>query len=999
MIAATALALCLAGGVAFARLPLATRTTVELPKIQVSVSWPGAAAEVVETYLTSPIEAAVQAVRGVRKTSSESSEGRASLTIELDPTTDVRMARLAILERMELLRPDFPLGAGAPRVANWVPEDLDERPLIRYTITGPYTAGALSRIARDDIVPRLSAVPGVAGINTRGGADIGVAVAYDPSFLRQQGVSPGLLFEAISNSRIVTALGEEKFGASVRRAVLRDQPGAIEDLADLPIAGPGGRVFRLGDLATVRPEEDAGGNFYRINGLPAVSLDVSRLAAADAIQTAARVRALVAELQSVVPPGVRLRVEDDESIELGKQLTDLVRRGLIAAVSVALVLLLALRNVRATGLVLASAAVAIACTALGLYLLEIPANLLTLAGLGMGIGVLVQNGLVVMERLRTAPDTPEGRAEAGRKIMPAVLGSTLTTGVVLLPFLYLQGNARAAFVPFAAAFALALGSSVVSSLVMVPALGAGHGVARGGWPRLDRAYRWVLVRLLRWRWATVALTTAALGVLTWGFINKVPRYNWGDWFGQRTTLSASLGFPRGSDPVSLDLGMRDFERLVVGVPGVEQVVTMAFGDRAYMQVLFEKAAGLGPLPGQLQEALTQRAVLIGGASVSVQGSGPGFNSGYGGGGSVSYRIKLLGYSFDGVERLALDLKERLERIPRVREVDINAGSFWGGDKAFTVTLVPDRAALARYGLTARDLAAAVAREVRGPVGAQRIDIGGEQIEVNLKTTGARERSLEQLRSALVPNAAGAPVRIGDLAAVEEREGLGTVTREDQQYVRIVGYDFRGPNKLADRTHNSFMASIAVPPGYSVSDQRFDYNQDESGKGLWLVFAIGVALVVLSVALVFDSVWATVIVTLSLPIAVAGVAAAFWVAGAAFGREAAVGVILVVGLAVNQAILLVHGALERRGRGAAGRGGSLSGADVVRVARDRSAMIVLVTLTTVASLLPLAIGADPDSLFGAIALATAGGTLFGTLGAMLVVPALLMGWRGRRPVES
>jgi multidrug efflux pump subunit AcrB len=999
VIAATALALCLAGGVAFARLPLATRTTVELPKIQVSVSWPGAAAEVVETYLTSPIEAAVQAVRGVRKTSSESSEGRASLTIELDPTTDVRMARLAILERMELLRPDFPLGAGAPRVANWVPEDLDERPLIRYTITGPYTAGALSRIARDDIVPRLSAVPGVAGINTRGGADIGVAVAYDPSFLRQQGVSPGLLFEAISNSRIVTALGEEKFGASVRRAVLRDQPGAIEDLADLPIAGPGGRVFRLGDLATVRPEEDAGGNFYRINGLPAVSLDVSRLAAADAIQTAARVRALVAELQSVVPPGVRLRVEDDESIELGKQLTDLVRRGLIAAVSVALVLLLALRNVRATGLVLASAAVAIACTALGLYLLEIPANLLTLAGLGMGIGVLVQNGLVVMERLRTAPDTPEGRAEAGRKIMPAVLGSTLTTGVVLLPFLYLQGNARAAFVPFAAAFALALGSSVVSSLVMVPALGAGHGVARGGWPRLDRAYRWVLVRLLRWRWATVALTTAALGVLTWGFINKVPRYNWGDWFGQRTTLSASLGFPRGSDPVSLDLGMRDFERLVVGVPGVEQVVTMAFGDRAYMQVLFEKAAGLGPLPGQLQEALTQRAVLIGGASVSVQGSGPGFNSGYGGGGSVSYRIKLLGYSFDGVERLALDLKERLERIPRVREVDINAGSFWGGDKAFTVTLVPDRAALARYGLTARDLAAAVAREVRGPVGAQRIDIGGEQIEVNLKTTGARERSLEQLRSALVPNAAGAPVRIGDLAAVEEREGLGTVTREDQQYVRIVGYDFRGPNKLADRTHNSFMASIAVPPGYSVSDQRFDYNQDESGKGLWLVFAIGVALVVLSVALVFDSVWATVIVTLSLPIAVAGVAAAFWVAGAAFGREAAVGVILVVGLAVNQAILLVHGALERRGSGVAGQRASLNGAEVVRVARDRSAMIVLVTLTTVASLLPLAIGTDPDSLFGAIALATAGGTLFGTLGAMLVVPALLMGWRGRRPVES
>ena len=137
VIAATALALCLAGGVAFTRLPLATRTTVELPKIRVSVDWPGAAAEVLETYLTSPIEAAVQSVRGVRKTGSESREGQASLTIELDPTTDVRMARLAILERMELLRPELPLGARPPRVANWVPEELDESPLIRYTITGP----------------------------------------------------------------------------------------------------------------------------------------------------------------------------------------------------------------------------------------------------------------------------------------------------------------------------------------------------------------------------------------------------------------------------------------------------------------------------------------------------------------------------------------------------------------------------------------------------------------------------------------------------------------------------------------------------------------------------------------------------------------------------------------------------------------------------------------------------------------------------------------------
>lgn len=145
-----------------------------------------------------------------------------------------------------------------------------------------------------------------------------------------------------------------------------------------------------------------------------------------------------------------------------------------------------------------SAAVSIAGTALGLYLLDIPANLLTLAGLGMGIGVLVQNGLVVVERLRSVPDTMEGRAAAGVRIMPAVLGSTLTTAVVLFPFLYLQGNARAAFIPFAAAFALALGWSVVTALVMVPALGAGHGMHDAGWPRMRGVYA---AAWFRWPWA------------------------------------------------------------------------------------------------------------------------------------------------------------------------------------------------------------------------------------------------------------------------------------------------------------------------------------------------------------------------------------------------------------------------------------------------------------------------------------------------------------------
>ncbi|MDP3910814.1 MAG: efflux RND transporter permease subunit, partial [Gemmatimonadales bacterium] len=576
------------------------------------------------------------------------------------------------------------------------------------------------------------------------------------------------------------------------------------------------------------------------------------------------------------------------------------------------------------------------------------------------------------------------RAAAGRRITPAVLGATLTTAVVLVPFLYLQGNARAAFTPFAVAFALALGWSVLSSVVMVPALGSGHGLRSGTWPRALRLYTRSVVGLLRWRWATLAVVALLLGTVAWGFVRKVPRFSFGAWWGQRASLSARLSFPRGSDPASLDAGMREFERIVVGREGVDQVVAQGSRDGAWLQVTFARGADLTPIPYVLQEELTQRAILIGGAEVSVQYQGSGYSSG-GVGGIPQFRIKLLGYSYGGVEQIARNLRGQLERIPRVRSVDINAARFWGQEKAHTVVLEPDRAALARYGLTARDLAAAVTRQVGGPAGATRLDVDGEEMRVTLKAAGARERSLDELRASLVPNRLGAPLRIGDVARVDERETLARIDREDQQYLRIVSYEFRGPPRLGARTHKSFLESIAVPPGYSAEDGSwFSWGEDESAKGLWLVFAAGIVLVILAVAMVFDSVWATTMVFLSLPVALAGSAAAFWIADAAFTREAAVGVILVVGLAVNQAILLVDAALAKRR--------PLTGADVVRACRDRAGMIALVTLTTLASLLPLAVGTDPDELFGAIALATVGGVVAGTLGALWVVPLLVVRWR-------
>ena len=185
----------LGGAVSFSRLALATATEVELPRLRINASWPGASPDLVEMYLASPIEAAAQAVRGVRKTSSESRDGTASLTIELQPDADVQLTRLAILERLELLRPEYPIGVVPPTVGNFVPDELAEAPLLRVLLSGPYTPGAMQRIADEQITPRVSAVPGVSGVSIGGGTTFGATVSYDARLLRQPGISPTSAFQ------------------------------------------------------------------------------------------------------------------------------------------------------------------------------------------------------------------------------------------------------------------------------------------------------------------------------------------------------------------------------------------------------------------------------------------------------------------------------------------------------------------------------------------------------------------------------------------------------------------------------------------------------------------------------------------------------------------------------------------------------------------------------------------------------------------------------------
>jgi len=216
-------------------------------------------------------------------------------------------------------------------------------------------------------------------------------------------------------------------------------------------------------------------------------------------------------------------------------------------------------------------------------------------------------------------------------------------------------------------------------------------------------------------------------------------------------------------------------------------------------------------------------------------------------------------------------------------------------------------------------------------------------------------------------------------------------------VRLIRYDFRGSPRLAQRTHQALLQSISVPAGYDVTDPNAGGNTDHSSRGLWLVLAVGIALVLLVIAFVFDSVWAAAVAFAGLPLALAGVMLAFWLTGEPFTREAAVGLILVVGLTVNQTIILVDAAMKVRSRNVKRSGSSaLTGPQIIRAASSCFELIVLVTAVALGSFLPLAVATKQRDLFGSIAIAGLGGTLASLVAALFVLPVLLAVVRPRVP---
>jgi hydrophobic/amphiphilic exporter-1 (mainly G- bacteria), HAE1 family len=377
---------------------------------------------------------------------------------------------------MNALDDQLPPGASRPRITPYIPQEFRDQtgPFMSFTLTGPHTLEALREYVDATLEPELVQVDGVAALDVSGGRNRLLEIEVDEGRMMAHGLRPDDVFRQVSGLEIVWEIGSVREAGRIYSVALRERAESAEALRSLVLRSDGGLPVRLSDVGTVRDTYEDHRSHYRIDGEPAVTFNVIREIGSNAVAVADRVHTRLAELERAHPVGVRVITDRDESEAIRAQLTDLRTRAIGAAAVIFVVLLVFLRSVRSAAIVFLTIAFSILIALNLLYFGGLSLNVLTLMGLAMGFGLIVDNAIVVLENVYRRRRAGEGAAEAAeggtREVVLPILAATLTTLVVLVPFVYLQGELQIYYVPLAIAVGLSLLASLFVAFTFIPAL-------------------------------------------------------------------------------------------------------------------------------------------------------------------------------------------------------------------------------------------------------------------------------------------------------------------------------------------------------------------------------------------------------------------------------------------------------------------------------------------------------------------------------------------------
>jgi len=984
-------------------LPMNQLPEVDLPVIAVVTGYEGASSEDVETLVTEPIERAVASVENVEGVRSTSREGTSLVVVSFTWGTDMDAAEVEVRKNLELFADDF------------LPDDLGSSltfaldpslaPVFFLALEGPMDGHELRRLAVERIQPLFGRLEGVAAAEVIGGLERQIQVRLRPAWVEALGLTPQGIADALQAANVLVPTGTVDDGTQSLALAPSGQFRNVAEIEDVVVGQRGGRPIPLSEVAEVVDGFEDETHVVTASGVPAVLVAVRKQSAANTVQVARNVREALPGIQERLPEGVVLEPLFDESEAILRAIGNLGLTAVQAFLLTGLVLLVFLRSWRTSLIAVVAVPTSIVVAFVAMDGLGVTLNLISMAGLALAVGMLVDNGIVVLEAAfqEVERGTPprEAAIRGAQEMSLPLFASTLTTVVVFVPILLVQGIAGELFRDLVLTITVTLLSSLVVALTLVPlmasrlvgkdqrsrfaaALRARTGFLDRLGPRYEAALAWSLrhkARVLGGAALGFALALGVVPLLGQDFLPKA------DTSEVRMELTAPPG-------ISLE-GMRE----VVGeveatiaeeVPeagvlvtdyGVPEGFAAVFGGNTNEGTLRLQLPPISERDRSQQEIeadLAERFREIPGVDVRIQSFALG-----GSGGDI--QVKLFGEDLSILRTYGRELRDALAGVDGVRETRF---SMQTGSPELALELDRDR--LRTLGLTPAEVTATLRGWYRG-VAATVFREGGDEFVVRVRAPKDVRADVDRLRYVPVQLPAGGSVPLGSLAELGYRLGPTAIEHEDQQRLATVeitaeGLDLGG---LVGRVEQR-LAEVPRPEGVRVEIGGTAEDLRDAFFKLGMALLAALALVYMVMASQFESLLEPFVIMFTVPLAVIGVVLGLALTGTTLQVTALVGVILLGGVVVNNGIVLVDVLKRRRAEGM-----DLDDA-CLEAARTRVRPILMTALTTILGMVPLSLGfGDGAEIWAPMARAVIGGMIVATGLTLFVVPLLYVLVAGRR----
>ncbi|MFE7899567.1 efflux RND transporter permease subunit [Streptomyces sp. NPDC057424] len=977
------------GAIAIPQLKQQLLPTIELPVVSVLAPYQGASPDVVEKQVVEPIEDTLEAVDGISGVTSTASEGNAVIMASFDYGNDTKQLVADVQQAVNRARVQLPDDVDPQVVAG----STDDIPTVVLAVTSGRDQQALADQLDRTVVPDLKSIDGVGQVTVDGVRDLQVTVTPDDAKLAKAGLTPQSLSQALQAGGATVPAGSFDEGGANRTVQVGGGFTSLKQIQDLMVTGESGKgkPVRLGDVATVKQQEAPADSITRTDGKPSLAVAVTMDRDGSAVAISDAVQDKLPDLRQDLGSGATLTVVSDQGPAVSKSIEGLTTEGALGLLFAVLVILVFLASIRSTLVTAVSIPLSVVLALIVLWTRDLSLNVLTLGALTIAIGRVVDDSIVVLENIKRHLGYGEERHSAiltaVREVAGAVTSSTLTTVAVFLPIGLVGGMVGELFGSFSLTVTAALLASLLVSLTVVPVLSYWFLRPPKGTPedadearrlaeekearsRLQRLYVPVLRFATRRRLTSVALAIVVL-VGTFGMAPLL-KTNFFDQ-GEVEVLTVKQELKPGTSLAATDAQAKKVERLLAGTKGVKDYqVTVgssgfmaAFGggtdtNQASYQVTLDDSASYE----DVQDSIERGLAGLKGIGTTTITAGDGF-----GAQDLSVVVKAADA---GVLRTASEeVRRTVASLDDVTDVT--------SDLSTSVPRISVKAngKAAAAGFSDQTLGAAVAQAVRGTPAAKAVlDDTERDVVIRSAKPAQTLKQLQDLRLGAV--------KLGDIATVKLVDGPVSMTRIDGQRAATITAKPTGDNTGAVSTKlQSEISALKLPDGATASIGGVSEDQDEAFANLGLAMLAAIAIVFMLLVGTFRSLVQPLILLVSIPFAATGAIGLLIATGTPMGVPAMIGMLMLIGIVVTNAIVLIDliNQYRKQGHGVVEA--------VIEGGRHRLRPILMTALATIFALLPMALGITGEGGFIAqpLAVVVIGGLVTSTLLTLLLVPTL------------